>query len=717
MAEQYSLKYPSVVSSLAAFAGVCACKAAGVVVTTELVKANNPLLPAPELHVTSGKVTEKITGSVLVPRFLFRLAKVMYGSTALESTQIDYFLEMADRELGRKERLPELIAELNQHLSLRTVLVGNTASLADAAVLGAIVNNVRWPALSKTPKDFPHVIRWMTFIQADEKSPIGEAAKIWKDSLQQKQAALKESAKKGSFDIDLPGAVDGQLVVRFPPEPSGYLHIGHAKACLLNQHFAKTFNGTLILRFEDTNPSKEKQEFVDNIMFDLETLKVKYVGPTFTSDYFDLCIEYCYQMINEGLAYADDTPVDQMREERGQMKNSACRDNSVEQNLKMWKEMLNGTPKGLECCIRAKINMQSENGCMRDPTIYRCNLTPHQRTGTRFKAYPTYDFACPIVDSIEGVTHTLRTIEYHDRNAQFEWVCDALRIRKSYIWDYSRLNMVNTLMSKRKLQAFVDDKVVEGWFDPRFPTVQGIIRRGLSVEALQEFMVLQGASKNMNFMEWDKIWAINNAILEPKAPRYSAVISQNAVPFHLSNGPVVAEHVVTALHQKNLSVGNKLLTRSNVILIDQDDAKILKEGEELTLMSWGNAIVHKIIKDNAGVITKIEGVLHLEGDFKKTSLKASWVGYDKLPNLVSIKIMEFGHLITCKKVEDDMNIDEFINKDSKKEYNAIGEQSLRSVARGDCIQLQRKGFFRVDQPYISESRPLVLISIPNAKAK
>lgn len=295
----------------------------------------------------------------------------------------------------------------------------------------------------------------------------------------------------GSFEVDLPGAEMGKVCTRFPPEPSGYLHIGHAKAALLNQFFAQKYQGRLIVRFDDTNPAKEKDEFVDSILQDLETLGVKGDIVTYTSDYFPQLMEMCEKLIKEGKAYVDDTEREQMQMERKALIESRCRNTSVEENLKLWKEMIAGTDRGTQCCVRGKLDMSNPNASLRDPVYYRCNPTPHHRVGSKYKVYPTYDFACPFVDSIEGVTHALRSSEYHDRNDQYYRVLEDMQLRRVHVWDFSRLNFVYTLLSKRKLQWFVDNGFVEGWHDPRFPTVQGIIRRGLTIEALKQFILSQ----------------------------------------------------------------------------------------------------------------------------------------------------------------------------------------------------------------------------------
>lgn len=333
----------------------------------------------------------------------------------------------------------------------------------------------------------------------------------------------------------LNNAVEGKVVTRFPPEPSGYLHIGHIKAVLLNYHYAKMYKGRMILRFDDTNPSKEKEEFVDSIMADLKDLGVHFDKLTYTSDYFDKILGYGKEMIKNGKAYCDNTPLEQMREERGKKIESKNRNLPVEKSLEIFDKMIEG--KADEYCLRAKIDMNSPNGCLRDPVMFRTQREPHHRTGTKYTLYPTYDLACPIVDTIEGVTHVLRTNEYADRIPQYKWILNALDLPDLEIYEYSRLNLEYTCLSKRKLQWFVDTKRVDGWDDPRFPTYRGVIRKGIRKETLIEFMLEQGPSKATNLMEWDKLWATNKRIIDPICPRFMAVSVDKASTLEVLNGP------------------------------------------------------------------------------------------------------------------------------------------------------------------------------------
>ena len=620
---------------------------------------------------------------------------------------------------SNKDKLPELLVLLNAKLAgaPASVLDGATAlNVADVLLWAAIISNARWPVLVKAGADktkFAAVGAWVAAVGALPAGTflLGKLAAKKQEVREQKQ----EKAKTGSFDIGLEGAEEGKVVTRFPPEPSGYLHIGHAKALFLNHYFATHYKGKMLLRFDDTNPSKEKDEYVANIMQDMKTLGMEWVGPTYTSDYFKLLEQLCEGMIKRGVAYCDNTPVDKMRDERMRLEASACRTNTVEQNLRAWGEMLKGSPEGFTYCVRAMMNPADPVGCMRDAVMYRCNATPHHRTKDAYKAYPTYDFACPVVDSIEGVSHCLRTIEYHDRNQQYSWFCTQLGIREPKIWDYSRLNFVSTLLSKRKLQWFVDQKLVEGWFDPRFPTVQGIMRRGLLVETLKDFMLSQGASRADNLMEWDKIWALNKLKLEVRCPRLNAVATDNVVPFVLVD--VQADEVITVpLHLKNPEVGSKAQMRSKVILMDQADAASFKDGEEITLMSWGNAFVDTIERDPVtGVVTKLTGRTNVNGDFKKTDKKVQWVGYVDKAELVPLTLVEYGHLITVPKLEEDQAVQDVVNHNSKKVTQALGEQALRIYKVDDIVQLQRKGFYRVDAVPSAANPSYTLIFIPDGR--
>lgn len=420
------------------------------------------------------------------------------------------------------------------------------------------------------------------------------------------------------------------------------------------------------MRFDDTNPAKENVHFEKVILEDLKMLEIKPDLFTHTSQYFDLMLEYCEQLLKEGKAYVDDTEPELMKLEREQRQESKNRSNTVEKNFSMWQEMLKGSAAGQKCCVRAKIDMTSPNGCMRDPTIYRCKNEPHPRTGTQYKVYPTYDFACPIVDAIEDVTHTLRTMEYHDRDDQFYWFIEALNLRKPYIWEYSRLNMTNTVLSKRKLTWFVEQGLVDGWDDARMPTVRGVLRRGMTVEGLKQFIIAQGSSKAVVFMEWDKIWAFNKKVIDPIAPRYTALEKENTVVVNVAGAKL--EKISVAAHPKNPDVGQKDVWVGPKILIDHIDALELKEGENTTFINWGNLLINKVHKTN-GKVTAVDATLNLDNkDYKKT-LKLTWLCQTNATDYPPTFCVYFDHIITKAVLAKDEDFKQYLGQNTRVSKN------------------------------------------------
>lgn len=520
----------------------------------------------------------------------------------------------------------------------------------------------------------------------------------------------KHYAKYGGI---LKGAEEGKVVTRFPPEPSGYLHIGHVKAALLNYHYAKMYKGEMILRFDDTNPSKEKHEFVESIMEDLETLGIKHSRLTYTSDYFDIIFDYGRDLIKKGLAYVDNTDVETMRKQRQSKIESECRSFTIEKNLQIYEKMLKGEAD--EYCLRAKIDMNCDNGCMRDPVLGRTHRTPHQRTGKKYTFYPTYDFACPIVDHLEKVTHMLRTNEYADRIPQYYWILNALGFPKHEIYEYSRLNLQYTCLSKRKLQWFVDTKRVDGWDDPRFPTVRGVLRKGIRVETLIEFMLEQGPSKRSNLMEWEKLWAINKRIIDPICPRYSAVRVDKASRIILiENVAKDPEAVTVPMNKLNLPLGDRPLWKSNNILVDFLDAdKLINVGEKVTLMNWGNVLIKTKELQPNGSYLMTGDYLADDKDFKKTN-KITWLADGT--NLLVADLVEYDHLIKQKKVEEDVEFQDIVNTNSKFVGQYYVDSNIRTLNAGQFLQFQRKGYYKIDR-VVKEGDDLryTLIYTPDGK--
>lgn len=473
----------------------------------------------------------------------------------------------------------------------------------------------------------------------------------------------------------------------------------------------------MICRFDDTNPSMEKEEFQDSIITDLALMGIKPDKTTYTSDYFQELYVYCLRMLKEGKAYADDTDQTTMRDQRWKGLPSKRRNINVEENLSHFEEMKAGSEEGLRWCIRAKISVDDNNKAMRDPVIYRCNPQPHHRTGTKWKMYPIYDFCCPIVDSIEGITHALRTMEYRDRNPQYQWMLDALGLRKVHIWDFSRLNFVRTLLSKRKLTKFVDDGHVWGWDDPRFPTIRGIRRRGMTIPALREFILKQGPSRNLINLDWTTFWATNKKYIDPIAPRHTAIHKKDAVTATVKGARLSPFSEDKPKHGKNPDLGIKKVAYSPQILISQTDAQNFAQDEEITLMNWGNAIVrsisHSLNPLHPKNVTSLELELHLQGDVKKTKQKITWLATEG-QELIPIELVDFDYLITKDKLEENDKVECFLTKQTEFREEGWADGNLVDVQKDDIIQFERIGYFRCDRAF-EHGKPAVLFNIPTGK--
>jgi len=643
----------------------------------------------------------------VVARYLARAAQpqpsLLYGTPgdALSAGEADHWVHHAQTVIATAKgpAITEALQRVDRHLRMRTVIAGHAVGLADAAVWLALRAHEK--ELKAQAKALPHLTRWWRFVEGLE--PMQKVA-------QEFFGAHKDA---GNMEIPLPGAEMGKVVTRFPPEPSGHLHIGHVKAAMLNAHFATQYEGRLLLRFDDTNPSKEKGEYEEAIIEDLKRLNITPSSVSHTSDHFAAILKLQTRMLEEGIAYVDPSPQEEQKKERMAKQENKYRSQPVAENLRLWGEMQKASEEGLKCCVRAKIDMKNNNGTLRDPCTFRTNLIPHHQTKDKYKVYPTYDLACPIVDSVEGVTHALRDRQYSDRDAQYEWFIQALRLRPVNLWGFSRINFVRTLLSKRKLQWIIDQGKADGWDDPRFPTVGGILKRGMTVAGLKQFILSMGASKNSNLMEWDKLWNFNKNVIDPTAHRYTALLTDGLVPLQLAGAPApfVAE---LALHPKDASLGKKVKAFAPRVLLQADDAAAAAEGEEVTLMGWGNALVKGVHKDAAtGRVARLEGALHLQGDVKAKTRKLTWLADSA--DLVDCTLVELDFLLNKDKVEEDDDVEQLLTPKTRYEYAARGEAALRLLQRGQIVQLERRGYYICNRPYLRASEPIELIFVPDGK--
>jgi len=328
--------------------------------------------------------------------------------------------------------------------------------------------------------------------------------------------------------------------------------------------------------------------------------------------------------------------------------------------------------------------------------------------------YPTYDFCSPILDSIEGVTLALRTNEYRDRNAQYNWMQEALGLRKVSIWDFSRLSFVRTFLSKRKLTKVVDDGKVWGWDDPRMPTIRGILRRGMTVPALREFIRKQGPSRNVLNLEWGVLWALNKKYIDLQAPRYTCILEDQAVSCRVGGleGP---SQIIKPKYVKNPELGSKKVIFGKAILLEQIDAQIVQLGEEITLMNWGNAYISSINKDHRGItVMSMDLELHLEGDVKLPR-KISWLAATST-NLVPVELVDFTYLITKDKLEKDDQLESFLSPVTEFRSYALADCNMTELEKGAIVQFERKGYYKLDVPHQGDNSRMVFFKIPSGKS-
>ncbi|KFA72457.1 hypothetical protein S40288_08346 [Stachybotrys chartarum IBT 40288] len=603
-------------------------------------------------------------------------------------------LEALHTKLGGDFRsIDASLRDLDKHLTLRSYLEGYSLTPVETKIWQTLRGNKA--AIGFIRKNgLPNLTRWFNFLEQSHPEIQDEAKAADAAAKAKSQAASRAGA---SYNLALQDTEKG-VVTRFLPEPSGYLHIGHAKAALLSDYFGHVaYQGQMRLRLDDTNPAKEKEEYQDAIVEDLRLMGIMPDTLTYTSDYFDYLYDMCKKLINLGLAYADDTDQETMRAQRMDGIPSKRRDRSIEENLRIFEEMKQASEEGLAHCMRAKISADDPNKAMRDPVIYRCNIeNSHHRTGRKWNIYPMYDFACPVVDSYEGVTHALRSTEYTDRNPQYQWFLDTLGLRKVHMWDFARMNFVRTFLSKRKLAKLVDSGKVWGWDDPRMPTVRGVRRRGMTLPALRDFIIKQGPSRNVVTMDWHAFWNTNKKEIDPVAPRHTALLQKDMVKIELTGSDAPTAPVIEdrPKHPKNPSVGTKQVVFASKVYIDQEDAKMFRDDEEITLMGWGNAFVRDMF--GTAPITNGTFELNLKGDFKSTERKITWLSAEGT-KLVPAELWDFDYLITKDKLEEEDNLEDFLNPNTSSMEEAWCDEGVGKLKADDIIQLERRGFYRVDK--------------------
>ncbi len=523
--------------------------------------------------------------------------------------------------------------------------------------------------------------------------------------------AIEEDLRIGRFD---------HVQTRFPPEPNGYLHIGHAKALCIDFGMAEAFGGVCNLRFDDTNPVKEETEYVDAIKEDIQWLGFQWGKELYASDYFDQLYDFAIEMIKKGKAYVDDLSADQIREYRGTLtepgKDSPYRNRSVEENLALFEKMRDGEFAEGACVLRAKIDMASSNINMRDPTMYRIIKTPHHRTGTKWCIYPMYDFAHGQSDSVEGVTHSLCDLAYEDHRPLYNWFLEELCLFKTRQIEFARLNITYTILSKRFLRQLVTDHYVSGWDDPRMPTLCGMRRRGYPAKAVRNFIDQVGVAKNDNLIDVGLLEFNVRDLLNKSAPRVLAVL--NPVKVVITNYPEdQVEQLEAVNNPEDPAAGTRQLPFTREIYIEQDDFRVepppkyfrLAPGREVRLR-YGYIIKCQdfVMDDQTGEVKEIHCTYDSQTrggyapDGRKVQGTIHWVSAS---HAVEAEVRMYDRLFTVQnpnKVEEDKKYTDYVNPESLTVLNGCKlEPSLDNVKSGTQFQFERKGFFCVDP----DSRP------------
>lgn len=533
---------------------------------------------------------------------------------------------------------------------------------------------------------------------------------------------------------DLESGKVQKVITRFPPEPNGYLHIGHAKAIWINFTLAQEFGGSTNLRFDDTNPLKEDVEYVKSIEEDVKWLGYEWAEKRYASDYFEEMYKRAELLIQKGKAYVDDQSADQIRETRGTLtepgQNSPYRDRSVEENLELFRKMRAGEFKDGEKVLRAKIDMASPNINLRDPVIYRIAHATHHNTGDKWCIYPMYAFAHPLEDAIEGVTHSLCSLEFEDQRPFYDWVIAECEMENTpHQYEFGRLNVAQTLTSKRKLKLLVDENIVDGWDDPRMPTISGLRRRGYTPEAIRSFVYETGISKSQGLIDLQMLEHFVREDLKLKAPRTMAVLKPlKVVITNYPEGQV--EWLEAENNTENPEMGTRQIPFSREIYIEQDDFMEnppnkyfrLFPGNEVRLKNAYFIKCHDFIKDENGNVTEIHCTYDPETKsgtgFTGRKVKGTihWV---EASHAVPAEFRLYEPLIKAKddgEAEGEEAIDETekaekmfldeINPNSLEVLHGFVEPGMKDAKPQDKFQFFRHGYFNVDPKYSKPGEPV-----------
>ncbi|WP_133130117.1 glutamine--tRNA ligase/YqeY domain fusion protein [Legionella yabuuchiae] len=526
------------------------------------------------------------------------------------------------------------------------------------------------------------------------------------DSIEKRSHFIRQLIKD-----DLASGKHQGVVTRFPPEPNGYLHVGHAKSICLNFGLAEEFDGRCYLRFDDTNPIKEEQAFVNGIIEDVQWLGFDWHAKTHSSDYYQQCYDYAELLIQKGLAYVDSLSMDAIREYRGTLqepgRESPYRNRSAEENLDLFRRMKAGEFEDGAHVLRARIDMSSGNLNMRDPVLYRIRHATHQQTGDEWCIYPMYDYAHPLSDALEHITHSLCTLEFQDHRPLYDWLIEHLPVPARPVQtEFARLNLSHTVTSKRKLRTLVEENYVSGWDDPRLPTIRGMRKRGYPPKALRDFCELIGISRSDSVIDMSVLEECVRGELNKTAKRAMCVL--NPLKIVIQNYPEgKVEELSAPYHPQNPEFGLRALPFSRELYIEADDFMEnppkkffrLSPGSEVRLRNAYVIRCDEVIHNEQGNVIELrctydENTLGKNPEGRKVKGVIHWVSAQ---HAHPVKIFQYDRLFNDPNPGREEDFLQFINYDSLKISNGYCEPSLATHPKGEVFQFERLGYYAVNE--------------------
>jgi len=530
------------------------------------------------------------------------------------------------------------------------------------AVVGKVIANLQKDGFS--PKEIIPVVN----------SVIKEVNKISiKDQIEKLEKIdpelLKKEKKVRDFTLpNLPDAVIGKVITRFPPEPNGYLHIGHAKAAIVDHEYAKMYDGKFILRFDDTNPENAHLEFYDAQKEDLKWLGIEWDLVYNTSDNLEKHYKYAEQLIKQDNAYICQCSPEEIKHGRYHGKECTCCGTECADNIDLWKQMLSKSLDG--AIVRLRGDMTCDNTAMRDPTLFRIIDSPHPIHGDKYRVWPTYDFAGPIEDSIGGVTHPFRTKEYELRDECYFKILDLLNLRKPHLMEFARLSIEGMPVSKRKIKPLIDKGLVSGYDDIRLPTLRGLKKRGILPKAIKQFVLEQGISKVESTINFGLLEATNRKMIDSIAKRYFFV--KDPIKLIVENAPKLTKKI--NLHPNNKELGTKIVKTRDEFFVQKSDLDKINEGEIFRLKELYNV---KILKKNKEIIAQYEGE-----NLIPNSAKIQWTNDE----YIKMKVL----------IPHPLFVDDKFNENSLEQVNGFAEKAILQLKTDEIIQLERFGFIRIE---------------------